>query len=103
MDYSEEDIPNILDNVKKNPYGIKHTNHLIIRSRDRFVNLDLIYKKINTESPVEIEKTVNHSNKFLLIYEYTKLKDLCIAIYILNKEEILLITVIDKLAERRKK
>lgn len=29
MEYTEEDIPNILENVKNNPYGIKQTNHLI--------------------------------------------------------------------------
>ena len=103
MEYSEEDIPRILEKVRKNPYGIKQTDHLIIRSRDRFINLDLIYKKIITEAPIIIEKTIKQSNKFLLIYKYTKLKDLCIAIYILNENEILLITVIDKSAERRKK
>ena len=103
MEYSEEDIPRILEKVRKNPYGIKQTNHLIIRSRDRFINLELIYKKIITEQPVIIEKTNNQTNKFLLVYNYTKLKDLCIAIYILNENEILLITVIDKSAERRKK
>ena len=80
MEYSEEDIPRILEKVRKNPYGIKQTDHLIIRSRDRFINLDLIYKKIITEQPVIIEKTNNQTNKFLLVYNYTKLKDLCIAI-----------------------
>ena len=89
MEYTKDDVPNILQNVKNNPYGIKDTDHLIVRSRDRFVNLDLIYKKILTEKPILIEKTTKDSNKFLLIYKYTKLKDLCIVIYILNEDEIL--------------
>ncbi|MBQ2636605.1 MAG: hypothetical protein IJG09_07920 [Methanobrevibacter sp.] len=101
MEYNECDVPEILENVRKNPYGIKDTYHLIIRSGDRFVNLDLIYRKINSEKPVLIQKTVNASNKFLLTYNYTKLKDLAIAIFILDEDEIMILTVIDKFKERR--
>ena len=44
MDYDIEDALNVLKNLKDNPYGIKDSPHSIIRSRDRFVDLDLIYK-----------------------------------------------------------
>ena len=37
-DYDIEDVINILKNLEKNPYSIKHINHLITRSRDRFIN-----------------------------------------------------------------
>lgn len=43
MDYDIEDAFNVLKNLKNNPYGIKDSSHSIMRSRDRFVNLDLIY------------------------------------------------------------
>lgn len=52
--------------------------------------------------PVGIEKEAFSSSKFLLIYEYTKFKDLTIAIDILNEDEIIILTVIDKSVERRK-
>lgn len=75
---------------------------MIIRSRDRNVNLNVIHDKINHEKPVCIEKEFNESNKFLITYEYNELMDLCIGINILNEEEIQLLTVIDKSTKRRK-
>ena len=49
-----------------------------------------------------IEKDANSSSRFLLIYEYTKFRDLAIGIDILNENEIIILTVIDKSIERRK-
>ena len=49
MDYDIEDALNVLKNLKNNPYGIKDSHHSIIRTRDRSVNLELIYSKINGE------------------------------------------------------
>lgn len=49
-DYDIEDVINILKNLEKNPYSIKHINHLITRSRDRFINLNLIYNKLIQEN-----------------------------------------------------
>ena len=102
IDYGLKDVMRSLENVKKNLYGIKDTNHIIIRSKDRNIDLNIIHNKINLDEPICIEKTLNESNKFLLTYEYTNLKDLCIGINILNEEEIQLLTVIDKSAKRRK-
>lgn len=92
----------VLENVKNNPYGIKDSYHSIERSRDRFVNLNIIYNKINNEIPVGIEKEKNSSSTFLLLYEYTDKKDLAIGIDILDEDEIRILTVIDKSANRRK-
>ena len=89
-------------NIKNNPYGIKNTKHSIIRTRDRFVNLDLVYKKILQEKPAGIEKDANSSSRFLLLYPYSKFKDLSIAIDILNENEIIILTVVDKSIGRRK-
>ena len=102
MDYDIEDALVVLKNLKNNPYGIKDSHHSVIRSRDRSVNLELIYKKINGEKPVGIEKEANASSRFLLIYEYTKFRDLAIGIDILDKDEIRILTVIDKSIGRRK-
>lgn len=102
MDYDIEDAFKVLKNLKNNPYGIKDSPHSIIKSRDRFVNLDLIYRKLSQEKPVAIEKEANSSSRFLLIFEYTKFRDLAIAIDILNESEIMILTVIDKSIERRK-
>lgn len=52
--------------------------------------------------PVGIEKTHNHSSKFQLLYDYTKFRDLCIVIDILNEEEIEIITIFEKSNSRRK-
>jgi hypothetical protein len=92
----------ILENIKNNPYGIKDSYHSIERSRDRSINLDTIYEKISDELPVGIEKEKNSSSTFLIIYEYNDLKDLAIGIDILNDDEIKILTVIYKSANRRK-
>lgn len=101
-EYDIEDVINILKNLEKNPYSIKHINHLITRSRDRFINLNLIYNKLIQEKPVAIEKDANSSSRFLLVYEFEKFRDLAIVIDILDKNEILILTVIDKSIKRRK-
>ena len=102
VEYDIEDVIAILKNLKNNPYSIKHVDHFITRSRDRFINLNLIYKKLNQEKPVAIEKEANSSSRFLLIYEFEKFRDLAIVIDILNENEILILTVIDKSIKRRK-
>jgi hypothetical protein len=102
LDFNIEDALDVLNNIKDNPYGIRDSHHSIIRSRDRFVNLNLIYEKLYQEKPVAIEKEANSSSRFLLIYEYTKFRDLAIVIDILNENEIIVLTVIDKSIERRK-
>ena len=102
IDYSVKDALNVLENLKNNPYGIKTTDHLIIRCKDRFVNLDTIYGKLSEEIPVGIEKEMNASSRFLLLYKYSDVKDLGIAIDILNEEEIPIVIVIDKPVNRRR-
>lgn len=101
IDYSVKDALNVLENLKNNPYGIKTTDHLIIRCKDRFVNLDTLYGKLSEEKPVGIEKEMNASSRFLL-YKYSDVKDLGIAIDILNEDEILIASVIDKSVNRRR-
>ncbi|WP_298501188.1 hypothetical protein [uncultured Methanobrevibacter sp.] len=88
IDYDIDDALNVLYNIKNNPYGIKNTNHSIFRTRDRSINQDLIFKKINEDKPVGIEKDASSSSRFLLIYEYTKFRDLAIAIDILNEIQL---------------
>ena len=100
--YDIEDALDVLKNIKNNPYGIKDTYHAVIRSRDRSVNLELVHEKLYLEKPVVIEKEANCSSRFLLIYEYTKSRDLAIGIDILNENEIVILTVIDKSIERRR-
>ena len=69
---------------------------------DRFINLDLIYKKVSQEKPVAIIKDANESSRFLLIYGYDGRRDLSVGIDILDEDEIMLLTVIDTSIERRK-
>lgn len=102
IDYGIDDALNVIKNIRNNPYGIKTTYHCIIRTRDRFVNLDLVYNKLCQEIPVGIEKEAMSSNRFLLIYCYTQYRDLAVAIEILNDNEINILSVIDKSINRRK-
>ena len=92
----------VLENLKTNPYGIKDTYHSISRSKDRSINLELIYEKLCLEKPVAIEKEENASSRFLVTYKYTKSKDLAIGIDILKENEIQILTVIDKSVNRSK-
>ena len=102
IDYELKDALEVLENLKTNPYGIKDTHHSINRSKDRSINLELIYKKLYLEKPVAIEKEENTSSRFLVTYTYTKSKDLAIGIDILKENELQIITVIDKSVNRRK-
>ena len=45
IDYELKDALEVLENLKTNPYGIKDIYHSINRSKDRSINLELIYKK----------------------------------------------------------
>lgn len=45
---------------------------------------------------------MNASSRFLLLYKYSDVKDLGIAIDILNEEEIPIVIVIDKPVNRRR-
>ena len=62
----------------------------------------MVYRKLCHEKPVGIEKDENSSSRFLLVYKYTKFRDLAIAIDILNEDEIIILSVIDKSIERRR-
>ena len=92
----------VLNNLKYNHYGIKDRRHVFDRSSQRGIDVNCVNESLCTKIPVGIEKTFNHSSKFLLLYDYTKSKDLCIVIDILNEEEIEVITIVEKSNSRRK-
>ena len=76
--------------------------HVFDRASERGIDVNYVTESLCARIPVGIEKTHNHSSKFLLLYDYTKFKDLCIVIDILIEEEIEVITIIEKSKERRK-
>ena len=92
----------ILNNLKNNPYGIRHSNHFLKRARYRDVDINVVNEKLLSEIPVGIQKTLEYGNRFELIFEFTKYEDLYIVVDIINSNEITVITVIPKNNQRRK-
>ena len=72
------------------------------RSAYRDVDMNLVNKKLLSEIPVGIQKTLGYDNRFELIFEYTKYHDLYIVVDIINSSEITIITAIPKDNQRRK-
>ena len=101
MDYVEDTIAT-LENVKNNSYGIKDKYRALQRAQKRSIDLNTVNTKICNEKLVGIEKSLNETSIFQLLYEYDKKEDLCIVINILNEEEIDIITLIKKNANRRR-
>jgi hypothetical protein len=96
-----KDALKILNSVKNNPYGIKITKHSLKKTNRRKVNLNTITEKLNGFIPVGVQKTLNYSNRFELIYEFEKRDDLYIIIDIENNEEVEAVTIIPKSIKRR--
>jgi hypothetical protein len=101
MNYYVEDAIDVLKNVKNNPYGIKDTPHVFNRSKLRDVDLNCINNYIGQGLLVGIEKSLNERGIFRLLYEHAKSFDLSIVINILNENEILIITIVEKKISRR--
>ena len=93
MEYYVEDAIDTLKNVKNNPYGIKDRHHALIRAQKRSIDLNIVNTNLCTGLLVGIEKSLNETSIFQLLYEYTSKEDLCIVINILNEEEIDVITL----------
>ncbi len=91
-----------LQKVKKNPYGIKDSYHALSRAQKRDIDLNLVNKYINKGLLVGVEKSLNESRIFQLVFEHTKKEDLCLVINILNEKEIEIITLIEKTVGKRK-
>ncbi|MDL2271181.1 hypothetical protein LJC03_05185 [Methanobrevibacter sp. OttesenSCG-928-I08] len=100
-DYNIYDVKNVLDSIKENPYGIKETPHYGLQAKKRSIDFNIINEKLLDNIPVSTQKTAYYSNRFELIYEYSKNQDLYIAIDIINNNEIMVITVILKSIKRR--
>ena len=96
MDYYVEDTIDTLKNIKNNPYGINDKYHA-----QKSIDLNTVKTKICSEKLVGIKKYLNETSIFQLLYEYNRKEDLRIIISILNKEEIEIITLIKKDANRR--
>ena len=64
--------------------------------------MDVLDEYIHHGKLVGVEKSLNESCIFQLLYEHTKLDDLCIVMNILNEEEILIMTVIEKSVNKRR-
>ena len=102
IDYNIENLRITLKNLKNNPMELKIKDmYLIVREKGG-IDVNYITESLCLRIPVGIEKTHNNSSKFSLLYEYTKLRDLCIVIDIIDEEEIEVITVIEKSTSRRK-
>ena len=102
MGYNIDYLIQILNTIKNNPYGIRHTNHFLKRGTYRDVDINEVNKKLLCEIPVGIQKTLGYDNRFELIFEYTEYEDLYIVVDIINFEELIVITVIPKDNQRRK-
>ena len=86
MDYVEDTIAT-LDNVKNNPYSIKDKYHALKRAQKRSIDLNTVNTKICSEKLVGIEKSLNETSIFQLLYEYNRKEDFCIVIiYWINKK-----------------
>ncbi|WP_462316371.1 hypothetical protein [Methanobrevibacter sp.] len=102
MEYYVEDTINTLKNVKNNPYGIKNGHHALDRAQKRSIDLNIVNTNICRGLLVGIEKSLNETSIFQLLYEFTEKEDLCIVINILNEEEIEIITLIKKDVNKRR-
>lgn len=102
MDYDINYLIEVLNKIKNNPYGIRHTNHYLKKSAYRGVDLNCVSKKLLSEVPVGIQKTLGYGNRFELIFEYKKYEDLYIVVDIINFNEVSIIAVIPKDIQRRK-
>ena len=102
MDYDINYLMEILNNIKSNPYGIRHTSHFLKRAAYRDVDLNFVTKKLLSEVPVGIQKTLGYGNRFELIFEYAKYEDLYIVVDIINSDEVIIITAMPKDNKRRK-
>lgn len=102
INYYVNDLINTLENVKNNPYGIKDTYHSLERAQKRGVDLNEVNSCIYNGLIVGVEKSLNESNIFQILYEYNNNDDLCIVINILNDEEIAIITLIYKDVKKRR-
>lgn len=80
MDYYVEDTSNVLENVKHNPYGIKDSGHALDRAQKRGVDLNVVNGYLCDGFLVGIEKSLNESTVFQLLYEHSRNDDLCIVI-----------------------
>ena len=96
MDYYVKDVIDVLDNVNRNPYGIKDSFHEVNRAKLRDINLNDVNNYIGHGSLVGIEKSLNENSIFQLLYEHTETHDLAIVINILSEEEIVIISIIGK-------
>ena len=101
MEYYVEDTIDILKNIAKNPYGIKDTYHSLQRANKRSVDLNDVIKYLCNGLLVGIEKSLNENSIFQLLYHHKQKDDLAIVINILNSNEIEIITLIEKNANRR--
>ena len=91
-----------MNNVKNNLYGIKDSYHALQRAQKRSVDLNVVDMNLNEGLLVGIEKSLNESSIFQLLYEYNSKNDLCVVINILNENEIELITLIEKDVNKRR-
>lgn len=97
-----ENVIDTLKNIRNNPYGIKDKPHTYARARQRSVDLNLVNEYLCSGSIVGIEKSLNKTSIFQILYKHTKKYDLCIVINILNEEEIEIITLIEKNVGKRR-
>lgn len=72
------------------------------RAQKRSVDLNVVDMNLNGGLLVGIEKSLNESSIFQLLYEYNSKNDLCVVINILNENEIELITLIEKNVNKRR-
>ena len=102
MDYNIDYLIITLKKIRDNPYGIRHTNHYLKKSTHRDVDIEIVGRKLLSEIPVGIQKTLDYNNRFELIFEYNTSDDLYIVVDIINSNELIVITVIPKDKQRRK-
>ena len=74
---------------------------LFKRIRYRGADLNLVSKKLLSEVPVGIQKTLGYDNRFELIFELLNRGFICV-VDIINSKEVAIITVIPKYKHRRK-
>lgn len=91
-----------MKNIRDNPYGIKDKPHAYKRARQRSVDLNLVDEYLCNGSIVGIEKSLNETGIFKVLYKHTKKMICASSLILLNEEEIDIITLIEKSVGKRR-
>nr|WP_302578893.1 hypothetical protein [Methanobrevibacter arboriphilus] len=94
--YNLEDVKKILEDIQKNKVKIVESPHFISRAnskkRKKYCEPFIVHKILKTKEPIDVE--YSNDNKFRIKYDHIHIETyyIIIVIFIVNKNEIRLIT-----------